>query len=134
VMACAAVVTVVVLLRKEIIYYCFDPAMAEASGVRAGFVHYLLMLLVALTIVIGVQIVGTVLVTALLVLPGATALASARALSTTIAAAVIVAIMGTVAGLILNARWPFLPAGPAIVLSLFTVFAASYAWARARRT
>src|SRR3954468_14625650 len=49
--ACAAVVALVVLLRKEIIYYCFDPAMAEASGVRAGLIHYLLMLLVAVTIV-----------------------------------------------------------------------------------
>jgi ABC-type Mn2+/Zn2+ transport system permease subunit len=132
-MACAAVVALVVLLRKEIIYYCFDPAMAEASGVRAGAVHYLLMLLVALTIVIGVQVVGTVLITALLVLPGATALASARALSTTIATALTVAILGTAAGVILNARWPFLPAGPAIVLSLFAVFVASYAWSRARR-
>jgi ABC-type Mn2+/Zn2+ transport system permease subunit len=133
VMACAAVVTMVVLLRKEIVYYCFDPAMAEASGVRAGAIHYLLMLLVAITIVIGAQVVGTVLVTALLVLPGATALSSARTLTATVATAVIVSMLGTASGVILNARWPFLPAGPAIVLSLFAVFLASYALPRARR-
>jgi manganese/iron transport system permease protein len=133
VMSCIAVVTVVVLLRKEIVYYCFDPAMAEASGVRAGLVHYLLMLLVAITIVIGAQVVGTVLVTALLVLPGATALSSTRTLAATVATAVIVSMLGTASGVILNARWPFLPAGPAIVLSLFAVFLASYALPRARR-
>jgi ABC-type Mn2+/Zn2+ transport system permease subunit len=37
-LTCAAVVGTVVLLRKEILYYCFDSAMAEASGVRAGFI------------------------------------------------------------------------------------------------
>src|SRR4051812_45606113 len=72
--ACLAVVVIVVFLGKEILYYCFDPLMAEASGVRAGFIHYLLMLLLALTIIIGARVAGNVLVTALLVLPGATAL------------------------------------------------------------
>ncbi|MGH7214843.1 MAG: metal ABC transporter permease, partial [Tepidisphaeraceae bacterium] len=41
--ACAGVVFVVVMLHKEILAYCFDPMMAEVSGVRAGAMHYLLM-------------------------------------------------------------------------------------------
>ena len=44
------------------------------SGVSSSFIHYLLILLVALTIVVGALVAGSVLVTALLVLPGATAL------------------------------------------------------------
>jgi len=91
---CAAIVATVVLLHKEILFYCFDAAMAEASGVRAGFIHYLMMLLVSLTIVIGARVVGTVLVTALLVLPGATALALSRRLA------------GAVTGGRRGSRWP----------------------------
>ncbi len=60
---CAAVVATVVLLGKEMLYYCFDPVMAEASG-AAGFIHYLLMMLVTITIVIGVRVAGALLVTA----------------------------------------------------------------------
>src|SRR5258708_31995914 len=41
VMLSAAIVLIVAVLAKEILYYCFDPVMAEASGVPAGFVHYL---------------------------------------------------------------------------------------------
>jgi ABC-type Mn2+/Zn2+ transport system permease subunit len=128
-----AVVATVVLLSKEIIYYCFDAAMAEASGVRAGFIHYLLMLLVSLTIVVGACVVGTVLVTALLVLPGATALNLSRGLRGAVAAAVVTALAGTLSGLAAGHHWPQLPAGPAMVLALFVLFVASYVWAGLRR-
>ena len=131
--ACAAVVATVALLAKEILYYCFDPAMAEASGVRAGFIHYLLMLLVTMTILIGARVVGTVLVTALLVLPGATALSMTARLRASVAGAVVVGVLGTLAGLLVNARWPFLPTGPAIVLALFGGFVTVYGWSRVCR-
>ncbi len=129
----AAVVAVVALLRKEILFYCFDPAMAEASGVRAAFIHYLLMLLVALTIMIGARVVGPLLMTALLVLPGASALVVTEALPATVAGSLGVGLTGTLAGLLASRRWPFLPTGPAIVLALFIAFALCYGWSRVRR-
>jgi manganese/iron transport system permease protein len=127
------VVAVVALLSKEIVFYCFDPAMAEASGVRAGFVHYLLILLVTFTIIIGARVVGTVLVTAMLVLPGATALALSSRLRQALAAAVAVGLGGTLAGLWASRRWDFLAAGPAIVLAMFLVFVIALGWRRTRR-
>ena len=126
VMLSAAIVLIVAVLAKEILYYCFDPVMAEASGVPAGFVHYLLMLLVALAIVLGVRVAGSVLVTALLVLPGATALLISERLRTVIAAAVTIAVIGAAGGVGLNLHWRFIPAGPAIVLVLFVEFVLSY--------
>ena len=128
-----AVVATVLLLGKEIVYYCFDAAMAEASGVRAGFIHYLLMLLVSLTIVIGARVVGTVLVTALLVLPGATGMNLSRSLRGAAGAAIAVALAGTMAGLAAGQHWAFLPRGPAMVLALFVLFVGSYLWAGLRR-
>lgn len=119
---CLAVVATVIALGKEIVYYCFDPAMAEASGVRTGFIHYLLMLLVAATIIVGSRIVGTVLVTALLVLPGATALMLTARLRASVVMAVAIALAGAAAGLTFNHLWPFVPTGPAMVLTLFVVF------------
>src|SRR5579884_3075260 len=127
-MLCAAVVFTVILLAKEIVAYCFDPTTAEASGVRVGFIHYLLLVLIALTIVIGVRIAGSVLVPALLVLPGASALQVTDRLRRTVVVSVAFAAIATVAGLLLNRSWPFLPTGPLIVLALFVQFLAAYGW------
>jgi manganese/iron transport system permease protein len=133
VMLSAAIVLTVAVLAKEILYYCFDPVMAEASGVPAGFVHYLLMLLVAVAIVLGVRVAGSVLVTALLVLPGATALLVSQRLRIVIIAAVTTAIIGAAAGVGLNLHWRFIPAGPAIVLVLFAEFGFTYVASVLRR-
>jgi manganese/iron transport system permease protein len=126
------VVATVLLLAKEIVYYCFDPAMAEASGVRSSFIHYLLILLVALTIVVGALVAGSLLVTALLVLPGATALLLSDRLRTTVALSVGVGLVGAAAALVVHARYAFLPMGPSIVLAMFAMFVAAYAWSRVR--
>lgn len=131
-MVCAAVVATVALLGKEIVYYCFDPAMAEASGVRASLVHYLLVLLVALTIIVGTPVAGSVLVTALLVLPGATAMLLSDRLRTTVSVSVLVGAIGAAAAVLVRARYRFFPMGPAIVLAMFTLFLLAYAWSRLR--
>jgi ABC-type Mn2+/Zn2+ transport system permease subunit len=130
----AAVVFAVASVFKEIVYYAFDPLMAQVSGVRVGAIHYLLMLLLAMTIVIGMRIAGNVLVTALLVLPGATALLLSRRLGAVMTISVIVGVTGGVGGLMVNrALWPFLPSGPAMVMVLFVEFVAAYAWSRIPR-
>ncbi len=122
-----SVIVTIAALGKEILAYCFDPLMAQASGVRVGFIHYLLMLLIAITIIVGMPITGSVLVTALLVLPGVTANLLSRRLNRVIGIAVLVALIGAIVGVALNATWRFIPTGPAIVLTLFVQFAIAYA-------
>ena len=61
------------LLYRALLYTTFDPVVAEASGIRAAFVDYALLVLLALTIIISLEAVGIVLVAALLVTPAATA-------------------------------------------------------------
>jgi ABC-type Mn2+/Zn2+ transport system permease subunit len=132
----AAVVVTLVVLAKEIAFYCMDPDLAEVSGVRVGFVHYLLMLLLALVIVVGMRPIGYLLITALLVLPGATALVISRRLGVVLAVSVVVALVGVLCGLSLRAGRAHLAAGPAMVLALVAQFAVAFAWslvARRRR-
>jgi ABC-type Mn2+/Zn2+ transport system permease subunit len=91
------------------------------------------MVLIALVIVIGMRVVGPVLMTALLVLPGATAMLLSRHLSTAIFISIATAIISAIAGLILNSQWRFLPLGPSIVLVLVAEFILAYlaSWSRA---
>ena len=66
-----AVVTAVMF--RALLYTSFDPVVAQASGINAPLVEYVLLVLLALTIIISLQAVGIVLVAALLVTPAAAA-------------------------------------------------------------
>ncbi|MBV8369954.1 MAG: metal ABC transporter permease [Candidatus Eremiobacteraeota bacterium] len=67
------VALVVGALWRPLLYTSFDPIVAEAAGIRAGFVDYALLVILALTIIVALQAVGIVLVAALLVTPAAAA-------------------------------------------------------------
>jgi manganese/iron transport system permease protein len=66
------ILVTVTLCYKELLLLCFDPTVAAAMGYPVALLDHLLMALIALTIVIGIQAVGIVLVVALLVTPSAT--------------------------------------------------------------
>lgn len=130
---CVIVLAIVTMLGKEILYYCFDPAMAEVSGVRVGVIHYLLILLVAGTIIIGMRLMGSLLVTALLVLPGAAALQLSRRMRAVVGLAVATGLLAAVVGPMIHFRWSAIPEGPAIVLVLVVEFLGAYGARVARR-
>lgn len=122
----AAIVVIVYVLRRQIILYCFDPMLAEVTGVPAGFIHYLLIFLLSLVIIAGMQLAGNLLVPALLVLPGAAGLAVSRNLRTVMAVAILSNIAATLVGIAVSWRWPFIAPGPAIVGVLFLEFMAAF--------
>lgn len=122
-----AVVLTMFALRKEILAYCLDPLLAEVSGVRAGLIHYLLIGLIAIATIIGMQVVGTLLVTALLVLPGATAGLISKRLRVVVPTSVAVGLAGAIGGSLVHQQWRAIPVGPAFVLVMFAVFLAALA-------
>jgi ABC-type Mn2+/Zn2+ transport system permease subunit len=132
-LASICVVAALAVTGKEVLAYCFDPALAEVSGVRVGFVHYLLVLLMTATIVAGMRLIGSLLMVALLVLPGATALQVSRRLTSVIAVAAAVGLMGALAGPLVSWRWPIIPAGPAVVFALVLQFIVAMTWRRVAR-
>jgi ABC-type Mn2+/Zn2+ transport system permease subunit len=121
-MVAAAVILAVVMMRKEMLAYCVDPVLAQTSGVRAGLMHYTLIGLIALVIAVGVHVVGTLLVTALLILPGASASKLAKSMRSHSMVCVTVAMLGAVAGYGVNVVYPFLPIGPSVVLAMCVLF------------
>ena len=63
----------ITLFFKELRIVCFDPFLATTMGISATVVHYCLMTGVAATCVASFEAVGSILVVAMLVAPGATA-------------------------------------------------------------
>lgn len=64
---------VLVLKRRDLTLYAFDPMHAHAIGLSPRFLGALLLGLLALTAVVALQVVGVILVVAMLIIPGATA-------------------------------------------------------------
>jgi manganese/iron transport system permease protein len=100
--AAAAVVLVLYLVWKEIVFVSFDPTGAAAAGLPIGRYDALLLILVGLAIAISIQIVGVVLVVALLVTPAATARLVSRQLSHMLAVAIAAAAVSSVVGIYLS--------------------------------
>lgn len=63
----------ILLFYKELRITSFDPALATTIGINAGVMHYVLMTLVAATTIASFESVGSILVIAMLIIPGATA-------------------------------------------------------------
>ncbi|MGD9991090.1 metal ABC transporter permease [Pseudonocardia sp.] len=74
VVALGAIVAAVLLAkRRDLVLYAFDPGHAHAIGLSPRRLGALLLGLLALTAVVALQVVGVILVVAMLILPGATA-------------------------------------------------------------
>ena len=118
-----AVIGITALLYKEFVLMAFDPTAAEAQGLPTAVLHYVLLALLAITIVIAIQIVGIVLVVAMLVTPAATASILARRFPQVIGWAAMQGIVAAIAG-IYSSYYINIPAGPSIVLVNTAVFGA----------
>jgi ABC-type Mn2+/Zn2+ transport system permease subunit len=64
------VLVTVLILRRDLLLFCFDPSQARAIGLRTGWLYYLLLSMLAMTIVVSLKAVGIILVIAMLVTPG----------------------------------------------------------------
>jgi ABC-type Mn2+/Zn2+ transport system permease subunit len=106
---------------KELFFIAFDQEMAEASGVPARRMFFLLLTLVALTVVVSLKTVGAILVFAMILIPASTAYQLTHSLMTLTLYSVIIGVTTAVAGVIISATWD-VPSGPAIVLLATTVF------------
>jgi len=115
------VIGAIVLFSKELYFIAFDQEMAEASGVPARRIFFLLLTLVALTVVISLKTVGAILVFAMILIPASTAYQLTHSLSTLTWYSVLIGITCSVGGVIISAYWD-IPSGPAIVLLATVLF------------
>jgi manganese/iron transport system permease protein len=134
----AIVVLTIILFYKELLLLSFDPITAEAMGYPVQALNYLLLGLIALTIVISIQAVGIILVVALLVTPSATAYLLTERFFRMMILGAFLAALAAVIGLYLS-YYLNLASGAAIVLVstclFFLVLASRRLWtARMRQT
>jgi ABC-type Mn2+/Zn2+ transport system permease subunit len=133
-----AVLTALILLalflfHKELELTSFDPTHARVMGLSSDKLRYLLLVLLALTVVSAIQVVGVVLTSALLITPAATAALLTDRLSRMMFIAIIVSVFSGLAGLYLS-FYASVSSGAAIVLVCTFFFALAWVVRTLRNT
>lgn len=127
-----SVVTIVIVNYKKFMYMTFDRESAKASGIKVDRLDILVTTLTAVTVVLGMKIVGLLLVAALVVIPAAAGLQLASNFRQSIVLSSIVAVVSVVLGLV-GAFYLDFPASGTIVLLSFLIFGLFFALKRKRR-
>lgn len=118
---CAVILVALVILWRPLLALTINIDMAKAENMKPDRARFIFMLLLAIVIAVAINIIGILLITALLIIPAATA----RRFSTTpeqmAILAAIIGISGTILGLYASIEFDS-RSGPSVVVALFVLF------------
>jgi len=123
------VLATLTLLHKELVVLSFDSSYAATLGIPAQLIHYIQMTCVAFAIVVGIQAVGVVLVSAMLITPAATAYLLRDRMTSMLAMSALIGCVAGVLGTFISFLATGLPTGPFIVLVATFLFLPTYLFA-----
>ena len=115
------VLLLIFLFYKEFLVMSFDPLLAETLRLPTKFLNYLLLILIAVTIVVALQVVGVALMLAILVTPAATASFLTRRLPSMMVVSAVIGVFSGVVG-VYASYYLNIPSGPAVVLVATLIF------------
>ena len=106
---------------RNILYIAFDEEFARASGLPVAFFNYLVVVLIALTVVLNIRVVGIILILSLLTIPQAAANLFTKDFRKMIILSSIFAFISTITGLIVS-YFLNIPSGATIIFILVIAF------------
>jgi len=120
------------LLFKELLFVSFDREVALVSGMPVALLDHFFLTILAMSVVISIKIIGIILVSALLVIPGAAASQITDRYIPMIAIAIAVALISTAGGLLFS-YYADLASGATIVILSSIIFFILFIAGRFRR-
>lgn len=130
---CSFAVLVIALKYKDFLLYCFDSNQAKVAGLSVKWLHYGLLSLLALTIIAAMQVVGVILVVAMLIAPGITAYLLTNRFERMLLIASGIAVFSSLLGTILSYHIDS-ATGPTIILVQASLFLVSLSVQQMRKT
>ena len=122
----AAVLILYLVFYSQLFAVTFDPVFARATGVHTGFFNSLLAVLTAVTVVLGMRMMGALLISSLIIFPALTAMRVCRHYRTVILIAALLSVSGFALGMTVSFLFAA-PAGASIVvvdILFYCIFAA----------
>ena len=124
ILATVVVIAFIIKFRDRLIIELFSPELAAASGVNVARTDLWFLLIFALTVLLGLQFLGALLMGALIIIPAATGRQLAKTLPAFLVISSLASVLSVAAGFALSARYD-LPLGPTIVISAAALFIVS---------
>lgn len=121
------------ICRRPFLLLSVDEGLVNTSGFSAKFFHNVMMAMVAATVIVSFQTVGTLLVMGMLIAPAATGALFARRISSMIMIAALVGSLSVYIGLLMSYHYN-LAAGASIVLTAVLIFAVTAVLTEIRKT
>ncbi|BDG46498.1 MULTISPECIES: metal ABC transporter permease [Parageobacillus] len=112
------VISIVILLYKELFLLSFDEEYAMISGIRAKLIHFIFIVLVALVIAASMRIVGVLLISSLMTLPVAASIRIAKGFKQAIGYSILFGELSVIAGLLLSYQFDLAPGGTIVMLAV----------------
>jgi len=112
------VVGVTVLNFGELFALTFDPVNAKVLGVNTTRMESVLLIAAAITVVLGIKVVGTLLVSALIIIPAVSALQIARGFLAALILAALQAVISVLIGILAAFAFEIPPASAIVIVNL----------------
>ena len=112
-----AILTILFFTYKKLLYSTFSEEQAKASGIPVDKMSYLLITIAGVTVIISMQLVGVLLISALFVLPNVSAMLYARSFKQTMILSMSFAVFATVSGIIISYQLDISQAGSIVVVA-----------------
>lgn len=106
---------VLLVFYRDLFVLAFDEDFAKVVGVKVDFLNGLIIVLTAVIVVLGIRVVGTMLISSLIIIPAITALQISKNFKLTIILSVVFAVFSIVLGILLSFILN-IPTGATIVL------------------
>jgi ABC-type Mn2+/Zn2+ transport system permease subunit len=119
--ATIVIVGIAVVCARPFLLLSFDPEQAEVAGFSVRLYHNLMLFMIAITVIVSFQTVGTLLVFGLLIAPAGAGALLARRIEAMMAWATLFGVISMYSGLLISYHFN-LAAGAAIVLVAVAIF------------
>lgn len=116
------VIFVFAFFYNKIFAVTFDESFAEATGIRAKVYNYMIAIITALVIVLAMELVGSLLVSALIIFPALSAMRVFKSFRAVTLCSAVIAVVGTMAGMLISLL-ASTPVGASIVAVDVVIFA-----------
>ena len=121
-----AVLLLYVLFYNRIFAVTFDETFAQAAGIHTGRYNMIIALLTSVTVVLGMRMMGTLLISSLIVFPSLTAMRICRRFRSTVLLSAAISVGCFFTGMFLSYLYS-IPTGSCIVIVNMALFAAAVA-------
>lgn len=112
---CALVLLLYIFFYNKIFAVTFDESFAKATGIRTSLYNMLIAALTAVTIVLGMRLMGAMLISCFIIFPSLTSMKLAKTFKVVIASSAVLSVVSVVLGIVISCLVDNMPTGAVIV-------------------